>query len=701
MILKTLTLKNYRRFKDTLIEFPDGVTGVIGLNGVGKSTIFEAVAWALYGSPASRTPVDQIKRTGASPREPCRVELEFIFEGNAYKVIREMTGKTLSPSAVAYMNSKAMAKGAGAVTSFIQKTLGMDFKSFSTSVFAKQKELNALSSMNASERRPLILRMLGIDTLDDVIKEINTDRRTKTFLVEKLEVSLIDPSTGKAKKEVLTKKIDELEKKRVEVSREITILKENIEVLRKKVEEQSYNVEVEKQAYENMNQLYQRLVEEKTRYDRYQELKKTSSILEEKIIDRTKQIQTLEEKLGRYRGTSRMLEETNNRIKDLEEKILSSLRSIEQKKTLIKQIDEGIKELSEKKKNIEELGPDATCPTCERTLDEQYHILVKKYMDKLEEKSLEKTKLLQEIKSEEERHLILRKEKMALEKKKDYLQQQQREQERIHSNILHLNKELSREKKEYEDKQRVIQKIGKVSFDSKEYESTQVETKQLYQRYQEALRKLNMEKDRLVKTRLQLEKTEGRLKLVEQEIQGVKEKIKELEETKKRIDLERKEIQKLSSLYEVMTSFRTHLISRIRPALAAYATEFFRELTDGRYEEVELDENYNIMIYDNGKPYPINRFSGGEEDLANLCLRLAISEVITERSGGVFNLLVLDEIFGSQDMIRQQNILRALHALSSKFRQIFLITHVEELKNSMQHIIHVYEDGDVSKVEIQ
>jgi exonuclease SbcC len=151
-----------------------------------------------------------------------------------------------------------------------------------------------------------------------------------------------------------------------------------------------------------------------------------------------------------------------------------------------------------------------------------------------------------------------------------------------------------------------------------------------------------------------------------------------------------------------MTNFRTHLISRIRPTLSEYSSDFFRRLTDGKYNEIELDENYNLMIYDNGENYNIERFSGGEEDLANLCLRLAISEVITERAGGVFNFIILDEIFGSQDNIRRQNIMKALNGLSSKFRQIFLITHIEDVKNDMENIISVNENDDnVSIVKVQ
>ena len=44
---------------------------------------------------------------------------------------------------------------------------------------------------------------------------------------------------------------------------------------------------------------------------------------------------------------------------------------------------------------------------------------------------------------------------------------------------------------------------------------------------------------------------------------------------------------------------------------------------------------------------------GGEEDIANLALRLAISQMIAERAGQPLSLLVLDEIFGSLDEDRR------------------------------------------------
>ena len=154
-------------------------------------------------------------------------------------------------------------------------------------------------------------------------------------------------------------------------------------------------------------------------------------------------------------------------------------------------------------------------------------------------------------------------------------------------------------------------------------------------------------------------------------------------------------------LSEFMASFRTYIISQIRPTLSQYGSELLSLLSDGKYSELELDENYNLLIYDNGTAYPVNRFSGGEEDLANLCIRLAISEILTERAGSIFNFIILDEIFGSQDIFRRRNIIKALHGLSQKFRQIFLITHIEDIKNDMENTITVDEDeGGISSVNI-
>jgi exonuclease SbcC len=107
-------------------------------------------------------------------------------------------------------------------------------------------------------------------------------------------------------------------------------------------------------------------------------------------------------------------------------------------------------------------------------------------------------------------------------------------------------------------------------------------------------------------------------------------------------------------------------------------------------------------VHDDGAPFALARFSGGEADLANLCLRLAVSQVVAERAGTEgFGFLALDEIFGSQDEVRKGNILRALSSLSGRFRQILLITHIPDVKESADHVLRVEAlDDGTSRISV-
>ena len=289
-----------------------------------------------------------------------------------------------------------------------------------------------------------------------------------------------------------------------------------------------------------------------------------------------------------------------------------------------------------------------------------------------------------------------------MQKKKNYLESQLREREKNNTIIENLSRELKNEEKELKEKNIELERLKTITFDEKSFESVKKQVEQFYRKYQSSLDVFNSKKDDLNSLKLGLGEKEGEEKLIVQNIKNLMDKIDELKNYKKRINDEKKTIRYLSVLVEIMQDFRIHLISRIRPTLSFYASDFFDRLTDGKYPEIELDENYNIQINDQGFLYNVERFSGGEEDLANLCIRLAISEVITERAGGVFNFIILDEIFGSQDYIRRHNILKALNSLSSKFRQIFLITHVDELKNDMENVVFVTENEDgISSIKIE
>ena len=64
------------------------------------------------------------------------------------------------------------------------------------------------------------------------------------------------------------------------------------------------------------------------------------------------------------------------------------------------------------------------------------------------------------------------------------------------------------------------------------------------------------------------------------------------------------------------TDLRTDLNVQLRPEMSELASAFLTELTDARYDELELDDSYNLTVLEDGVPKPV--ISGGEQDVANL-----------------------------------------------------------------------------------
>jgi len=167
-----------------------------------------------------------------------------------------------------------------------------------------------------------------------------------------------------------------------------------------------------------------------------------------------------------------------------------------------------------KNKKIEKLGPEAECPTCERVLSDQYNFLLKK----LEKEKISKEKEIQgfekEIKTINEEKERISREQTALLKKKNYLDMQIREKDRIDTTIKHLLDEINNEEKVIDTKEKELKKIGVVVFDSKEFENIKKQVENLYKAYQKSLEILNNQKDKLNEFKLAFEKREGEKKLI-------------------------------------------------------------------------------------------------------------------------------------------------------------------------------------------
>ena len=145
MILDRLVLKNFKRFRDEEIRFKDGITGILGNNGTGKSSLVQAIFFALYGVQATGIAADYIVSSFASPKEKCEVRLDFRIGGDTYTVVRTFRkGKTVTHDATFHKNGKLMATGVSQVETEVKRTLGMGPVDFRNTIYAGQKDLLTL-----------------------------------------------------------------------------------------------------------------------------------------------------------------------------------------------------------------------------------------------------------------------------------------------------------------------------------------------------------------------------------------------------------------------------------------------------------------------------------------------------------------------------------------------------------------------------
>jgi len=177
---------------------------------------------------------------------------------------------------------------------------------------------------------------------------------------------------------------------------------------------------------------------------------------------------------------------------------------------------------------------------------------------------------------------------------------------------------------------------------------------------------------------------EGRAAEAVATAERARQELERAREMHARLESERRLHDELDRAY---TDLRTDLNLQLRPELSDLASSFLDVLTDGRYGEIEIDDEYNVIMMEAGIAKPV--ISGGEEDLLNLVLRLAISQMIAERSGQTFALLVLDEIFGSLDVDRRFRVVGLLRRLLVRFEQIIVLTHIEDTRDDMDHKIRV------------
>jgi DNA repair protein SbcC/Rad50 len=201
--------------------------------------------------------------------------------------------------------------------------------------------------------------------------------------------------------------------------------------------------------------------------------------------------------------------------------------------------------------------------------------------------------------------------------------------------------------------------------------------------YEASVERVTAAEERLTTLRDAREGLGGEWKDADFRIERTKAELGRLDDDRKLANEKAAAASRMDEMDGLFTEFFRSLTARARPMLEVEASDLVRGLTDGRYERMEFDDNYRVKLLDRfDDSYSIERFSGGESDVASLSARVALSRIVASRGGNTLGFLVLDEVFGSLDAGRRNNVLLALERLKRSFGQIFIISHVAEVQES-------------------
>lgn len=191
MIINNVVIKGFRSIKDLTFQFSkQGVTFVQGLNGAGKSTIFEALYWGLYGQSIKDSTLAELK-TKTEYRdgewEGTRVIVEFYIDETNYQVFRTLDfGKPAESSISIYKDHQMVPiENKANAQEILTNIIGINAELFKQSIFFAQKSLRLVDKTDAQKRDVLdTLFDVEVDKYIENAKKEAQDVSTKIALVE-------------------------------------------------------------------------------------------------------------------------------------------------------------------------------------------------------------------------------------------------------------------------------------------------------------------------------------------------------------------------------------------------------------------------------------------------------------------------------------------------------------------------------------
>ena len=671
--------------KKNKIDFTklNGVVGVVAPNHSGKSALIDIIAYTIFDT-CSRT----FKAIEVLNNKSKNFEVKLSLEVNGVDYIIHRTGllkerrvrktgevKRLCPVAVKFYveENGELIDLSGAARSNsqygtgtneeIRKILGT-FDDFILTSLSLQNNGQNFVDKKQSERKQILSQFMGIDLFDKLYDIAREDVADEKSYLKRIKEKNVFESMGR-----IEQKLKDLKESKVEIEEKIEPVEKDLEDFKSQVEE----LKTKLKDVDDIKELnFDELISEK---EIELESQKENLKVEEEYKDNIRPLyNTIYSKLKEY--DEETLDHNYKKFQECKEDLSKIKSDVTVKENQIKHLEVSLEE-------VKEHEFDEDCEYCVK--NSQWHIeKIKSLTNEIKDCKLDLDKILND-KSHREKDIEsfgdVEQDKAKYEELMEDLKRVEGDAYKTHAKIKELELLVEQTQSNLEK----IQKDEQLFLDNA---SAIAYNRNIMQKVDKYQTQVKIGSDILKELNKQLNKIDSTILIEETNQKNLGEEIKDLVEAEQKV-----------ADYEVYL----RLVSRdgipqliINDALPIIENEV-NAVLDHMMAGFQLgitneDKNINLYIRYDDQEWPLSLSSGMEKFVSSLALRVGLINVSNLPSP---NFLVIDEGFGTLDTDNLSNMKGAFEYLKTRFDSVFIISHLDTIKDFMDYLlpVNVGEDG--------
>ena len=665
-MITSVKLDNFLSHRHTELTFDNGVTVFIGGNGAGKSSIIDAMTFALFGE-TTRGKNEEIIRDGENQ---AATQIYFEVNGKKYQAVKKIL-KNNSPHQLLDSNSSPIAIGTGKVSEEIKKIIGLDYETLGIASIVPQGELSGIiQSSNGRKLRDLIDKVIGTGKYSAAGNELSEGITAfRDYLREKYDNTDLDVDKIQQEINDAEQIISESKPQKEKLEKIAESFKEKIKKLQEKKEELSVN-------YEKIMHLSDK------ESDVWKTVKREISSLATNNQEHSEIIQRCEESFSVIKEKSKtedVLNSKNHKKKDVEQKIAEldqKLHTYEDHREIAGKIQ----------------FSDGECPICHTkdvTVDPEYQMEhIKQELKKIESEKTSLTKDSSSIQKQIDEIISKIKEIEYAENTIKNSPIKNNEQLGVWKNNLKLNQNRNSELEKIVESSdlspKLVEFVPDLSQTFLDIEKLQKEIKDFkheeYDKVERELQTVNSENQEILM----------RIGQVAEKINSADVSIKKNIPILEEIKLAKKYVENLEKIRTSIFSTKSETIIGARnfavESISRNASQYLEQLkTEIKHLELFQDgTSIKIQCNTNNGQRPVKNLSGGEQVCVALAVRLGMSDLMIKSS---LKIMVLDEPTAYLDNAHCEYFVDAIQQLTNFMNkkqnfQFIIITHDEDIWKS-------------------